>query len=432
MVILIFFFLSFIYNIGMRIMLVFIFTGMLALSAIADIDPSTGSFILEHTDLKTNEALTSLEIKRYYNHKIKNGGIFGKNWCSNLDERLVHQNGVILITRCKQVTGQVFTKVTDYFSTASGAEVIKVLPKNSGYFRITSDRVYSYNENGQLAAIALKKSFAEPYMRLFFNKKGLISKIVHNDKYHYLFDFEPVEKIVKSITGPGNIKLSYAYNGNSYLVSATSAWNKTINYNYDDLNRLNSTGLGGKNSQVKYDAQNFVQSITDTGNCTSKLLYKLNLAGQRIETNIESSCGPAVSYATDKSPVFFKNRKNTSQGYRKPAALSSPLIDLKIGWKNVTDGGHSWDYFEDKLGLITEIRLRDSATKKIRKLKIKYEQQRVSEIRLDDQGGIKFIYNQSVFANMLYLDRAGKSNETLGLYARFIAAAARNMNVEKL
>lgn len=414
----------------MRWKISFILIAILTFKSIAEIDPSTGSFILENTDLKTNEALTALEIKRYYNHRIKGSGIFGKNWCSNLDERVAHKNSVIRITRCGQSTGLIFSKIADYFSTATGAEIVKVLPANSGFIRITSDRVYSYNENGQLAAIALKKSFAEPYVRLYFNKFDLISKIVHNNKYHYIFKTDPAEKLVVSITGPGDIKLVYTYNGNSRLVSATTVWNKTIRYNYDKLNRLSQYEVSGRNNLIEYDTENFVKSVTDAKGCNSKLKYKLSVANQRLETTIDSSCGQPVNYATNKSPVFFKNRKNISQVSRAPASISPLIADISFGWKKVIEAGHQWDYFEDKLGLITAVRHSELSTKKVQKLNLKYNQQRISEINLDDKGGIRFIYHKNVFANLLYLDRAQKSNETLGLYARFIAVAARNINVK--
>lgn len=414
----------------MRWKISFILIAILAFKGIAEIDPSTGSFTLEHTDLKTNEALTPLEIKRYYNHKIKSNGIFGKNWCSNLDERVTHKKAVILITKCGQPTGLIFSKVADYFATATGAEVVKELPAKSGYIRITTNRVYSYNEKGQLAAIAIKKSFAEPYVRIYFNKLGLISKIVHNDKYHYIFKYEPVEKSVVSITGPGGLNLVYTYIGNSYLASATSVWKKTIRYSYDKSNRLTQFGVAGSNNLVEYDAQNFVNTIKDAGGCVSKLQYKMSMASQHLETTIENSCGQGLNYATNKSPVFLKNRQKISQLSRVPASISPLIADVKIGWKNVMEAGHQWDYFENKTGLISEVRYSDLGTKKIQKLKLIYDQQRISEISLDDGGGIYFIYRNDVFADMLYLDRADKSNETLGLYARFISVVARNINVK--
>lgn len=394
----------------------------------AEINPLTGEFTLTQIDLQTKEMLYPFKIARNYNHRSKGKGFFGNKWCSLLDETLQREQNTVLISLCEQNTQAVFGKTGTYFVNKDGTEIVKMLEKNKGFIRISQNYVYTYNKNGQLFSIAVKQNYEKPFLKIFHLENGLIEKIVYNSKYHYLFFYDLDKKVITRIRGPNNIDITYSYKENTILSSVTNAWNKKTSYIYDEKDRITSLKLPDeKESHIYYDSeQDMVTRIEDANGCISSASYRVNVQTTTILTQYGNSCKNTDTFTSEKSPIFYKNRKTAQQISKKPAKLNKNLLNTSRGWKKITSGKTRWDYYENEIGNVTQIKETDYTENKTRFLSVDYSNQKIVQIKLAGISAvsIKYFKTKPVGLAAEKIDKTTSSYKALAVFSRFLLAKA--------
>ncbi len=383
----------------------------------------------EHTDLLTDELMFPLKISRSYNHKIISLGVFGNKWCSNLDEKLQFSPaGGIMLKKCGLDTFQVFTKQSDFYANPRGTEIIRTLDKGAGYVRFTKNEIRTYNNLGLIRSISSKNSPAAPFLIFFYNGQNTISKILHNDKQQYIFTYDKTGKFVNRIAGPGKLQINYQYDENNNLVSVTDAWGKRYRYLTDKLNRIVKVEFSDDQAiSIDYDSKNFVTKIADSQNCITELNYKTEISNSKLSTQYSNSCTKETkSLSSTQSPVFFKNRVAPEKLKRAPASFPAGGLSLKPGWKSLEASDTNWEYLENNDGNIIQINEINRQTNSKRTLRASYNQQRLKQLTLDNQGAINFKYDSEGKTMMSSLTKSKETIQTFKVFSRFLKNKAEN------
>lgn len=376
-----------------KIFFIILFVGV---TSFAEINPISGELTFNTIDLVTKDALTPFKIQRQYNHKIKSFGIFGNNWCSQLEETVVRANAGLEIRKCGQTTASVFAKVEDGYANSTGTEVMKELPKNTGYMRIADEYIFGYNEQGLLSAIALKNQYEKPFIRIYYNKHGMIDRVVHSGKQQYFFTYAKTEKVVEKIEGPKKLRVLYSYDKNNNLTSVENAWGKKLTYGHDQQWRISTFTLpNGRKHTVTYDGKmDAVTKITDNNNCGHEFIYKMNVNNASLNTTVKDLCGKTSSeFSSASSPLFSKHRYDTNSLYRAPTAINNELLADNKGWKTIENKGVRWEYQENSLGYVNQIKKTNLTTKSKKTLTTKYVNERLVELELKGESKVSFKYN---------------------------------------
>lgn len=370
-------------------------------SAQAEVNPISGEFVLQHIDLQTKEYIYPFKIQRNYSHRIKSVGMFGNSWCSSLDEQLVDSGIGLEIKKCGQSTKAVFSRKENVYANPAGNDVVQVMPGGKGYVRVTSDFVYGYNGEGRIFSVAFKKNPKKPFLKYYYSRKGFLEKVIHNNKNHYVFTFDVVNKLLKRVRGP-NIDVTYTYDATQNLISVVNGWKKKIQYGYDQKNRMASVMLPQASQAITYDERNdFAIKIVDEKQCATTFAYQTDAASAKLTAVVKNSCSSQQkNYSSNNSPMFFKNRSDKEKLFRAPASISPQLIDLQNGWKNFTTDNIRWAYFENENGLILQIKATELKTGKTQIINTKYQDQKLVEINLDGQDTIYFQYAKNKMTGM--------------------------------
>lgn len=400
-----------------KIFLLILFFGAVAF---AEVNPISGELILDTMDLVTKEAVTPFKIQRQYNHKIKSFGIFGNNWCSQLEETVVRTNTGLEIRKCGQVTSSVFAKVEDGYANSAGTEVMKELPNNAGYMRIAGTYIFGYNDQGLLSLIALKSQYEKPFIRIYYNKYGMIDRVVHHGKQHYFFTYAKTEKVVEKIEGPKKIRILYNYDKNNNLTAVENAWKKKLTYGHDDQWRINSFTLPDESKYVvTYDKKlDAVSKLADGKNCGREFTYKMNVNNALLNTTVKDICGKTTSeFNSTSSPLFSKNRFDKASLYRAPTGISEKLLSATDDWKKINTKDIRWEYQENNLGYVSQIKKIVLATKAEKNLTTKYVNERLVELELKGESKVNFKYSAGKLQAM-----DAKNYAAFELYTEFLLA----------
>lgn len=400
-----------------NIFLAFIFFG---LTAFAEVNPISGELTFDVIDILTKEAITPFKIQRMYNHKRKTYGIFGNNWCSQIEETVVRSNAGFEIRNCGQTTASVFIKVDGGYTNSDGSEIMQELPNNAGYMRVTDQFVYGYNDQGQLAVISLKSKVKEPIVRVYFNKFNMIDRIIHLGKKHYVFTFVKGEKVVEKIEGPQKIKATYKYDKNYNLITVENAWGKKLAYSYDAVGRINKFTLPeDKTQSVVYDDKlDAVKKIVDAKDCGLELNYNMNVKTAALITTVNDNCAKKnFEFASESSPLFQKHRFDVKSLFRAPTAIKSDLLADAKTWKTILKDDIRWEYQENEFGYVSQVKRTNIHTKKQKVLSTKYENERLVELELKGEGKITFKYSGGTLSAI-----DAKNYAAFNLYTEFLLA----------
>lgn len=396
-------------------------------AAIAEVNPISGELTFDTTDIITKEVLTPFKIERQYNHKRKSYGMFGNNWCSQIEETIVRANSGFEIRKCGQTTASIFSKAEGGYANNSGTEIIQELPNGSGFMRVGSENIVVYNEQGQLSLIARKNNPEKPFIRIYFNKFNMIDRVVHNGTDHYFFTFAKTEKVLEKLTGPKKIQVTYSYDKNNNLIGVENAWGKTLTYSYDDQGRVNAFTIPtGEKHKVTYDTKiDAVSKVTDTKNCGFDFSYQMDLNTATVKSVVKNICDKTTQeFGSASSPLFAKHRMDKEALFRTPASINSKLLKTSKGWQTITSKGLRWEYLEDNLGNVSQIKQTRLANKRKKTILTKYKNERLIEIELVGNGKVFFKYKNGKLDAMESADQKQKNSgyAAFDLFTEFLLA----------
>jgi YD repeat-containing protein len=396
-------------------------------SAHAEVNPLSGELTFDTVDLVTKEAMTPFKIQRQYSHKRKSYGIFGNNWCSQLEETVVRANAGLEIRKCGQTTASVFAKVPGGYANSAGTEIIQELPNGTGYLRVGSEYVFGYNEQGQLSLISRKNNPEKPFIHMYFNKYGMIDRVVHKGTDHYFFTFAKTEKVLEKITGPKKLQVTYSYDKNNNLLSVQNAWGKNLAYGYDPQGRINSFSLpNGEQHSVTYDPKlDAVSKLADTKNCGYEFSYLMDLNTAALKSTVKDVCGKSTQeFVSTSSPLFSKHRMDKDSLFRAPASINENLLKMTNGWQSITSKGVKWEYLEDTSGNVTQIKQTRLLNKRKKTLNTKYKNERLIELELVGSSKVFFRYKNGKLDKMEISEQGprNKRYDAFDLFTEFLLA----------
>lgn len=374
------------------------------LAAHAEINPINGELSFNTIDIVTKEALTPFKIERQYHHKRKSFGIFGNNWCSQIEETLVRANQGFEIRKCGQTTPSVFSKVEGGYANSAGTEIIQELPNGAGHMRVGSENIIVYNEHGQLSLISRKNNPEKPFIHIYFNKHNMIDRVVHKGTDHYFFTFAKTENVVEKITGPKKIQVSYTYDKKNNLVNVVNAWGKTLTYEYDEKNRVSAFTIPtGEKHVVTYDAKlDVVKKVSDGKECGLDFSYDMDMNTATLKSTVKDICQKTTEeFISASSPLFSKHRMDKDALFRKPASINSNLLKTPAkGWQSITSNGVLWEYLEDNSGNISQIKQTRLFNKSKKTINTKYKNERLIELEMDGNSKVIFKYKNGKLDNI--------------------------------
>ncbi len=179
------------------------------------------------------------------------GGIFGKNWRSNFEERLLYAgtDGYLKYTRSD---GSVWSFGTEV--AGSSSITYRTSAPANNLTRITSG-----DTNYTLVAHDGSK-------KLFDSVTGLLTAIVDRNGNTTQLAYDSSQRLV-TVTDPTSRHLYFSYpDGSSQLVSSiTSDFGVSLSYTYDTQGRLTRvTKPDNTTVSFEYDSQSMVTAVRDT------------------------------------------------------------------------------------------------------------------------------------------------------------------------
>lgn len=401
-----------------------LFVGSLAF---AEVNPLSGELTFDTVDLITKEALTPFKIERQYSHKRKSYGIFGNNWCSQLEETIVRANAGLEIRKCGQTTPSVFAKVPGGYANSAGTEIIQELPKGAGYLRVAAEYIFGYNEQGNLSLISRKNNPEKPFIHIYFNKYGMIERLIHKGTDHYFFNFAKTEKVLESVIGPKKIKVLYSYDKNNNLLTVQNAWGKKLAYSYDSQGRVNSFSLpSGETHAVIYDSKlDVVTKLADSKNCGLEFNYLMDFNTAALKSTVKDICKKSTQeFVSSSSPLFSKHRMDKDSLFRAPAEINENLMKSANGWQSITSKGVKWEYLEDNSGNISQIKQTRLLNKRKKTLNTKYKNERLVELELVGSSKVFFKYKNGKLDKMEISEQGprNKRYDAFDLFTEFLLA----------
>lgn len=314
------------------------------------VDMKNANYADTWLDLSVPSQGFDLKVQRTYNSRSQFSGMFGYGWCSDYETKIEPTpEGNLLLTECgggleisyfpdnydqdsinkyvDEIIGKVKKKNktggAKYFETltfqlrqddelraiwakdvgigkrslksgtvflANGKEVERIEFDGSTYERYLPDGTkQKYTKAGKLASVSDKNNNS---IKLVYQEDQL-KEVVDNNGRKLSFSYT-LNKKLKSITGPNNLKADYEFKSEDLAV-VKNAWKNTYNYKYDSGHNLIRLEFPDKTAKVlTYDqSKDWVTSFKDRNACEEKYEYTLskNDPLNQYSANAVRTCG---------------------------------------------------------------------------------------------------------------------------------------------
>lgn|GEM_PF-3055577 len=208
-----------------------------------------------------------------------------------------------------------------------------------------NERLFTYDECGNIASIQNGSQSEE----IFYNFDGQISK--HNKyingrlEHSINYGYDNLERLTSKTIGSNITKYAYDNLGNLTSVTSPSGFART--YSYDRAERLVQLDFDGKTVSYDYNADGTVKKITYPNGITTEYVYDDAKRATSVTTKLGSSVKEQYSYTYDGNGnvLSVSGTKNISYTYDNLNRL-----------KSYTENGVTTVYTYDKRNnLISEI-----------------------------------------------------------------------------
>lgn len=204
----------------------------------------TGNTFISQTDVSVPGLGGGLLLTRTWNSilpapQMAYGGMFGKNWRTNLEERLIY-NSPDKFLKATRADGAVWSFATETASSQIGYRTIA--PAND-LTRITSgDTTYTLaakdgtkklfdSTTGLLTSILDRNGNTT---QLTYDTSNRLTTVTDAASRHLYFNYpDNSTTLVSSVTSDVGITLSYTYDAQGRLIKVTNPDNTTVSFDYD-------------------------------------------------------------------------------------------------------------------------------------------------------------------------------------------------------
>lgn len=245
------------------------------------VNPATGTLTETSDDVHVNGPGVPFDFVRTYNSRDTDSGIFGVGWSSTYEASLSFPDSSTVVYRSGDGQQSTFVKIPfgPWYGIGIPAQLAKVDDGGGDYhwtLASTDQRVFSFNEAGQLTSIAPR--FTAP-TTLSHNGSGQLT----------------------DITDAAGRDIQLGYNLAGLLTSVTLPDTRSVGYSYTSGRLTGVTDLRGKSWTLSYDANGYLDSIEDP-NSHYPMRATLNSSGQ--VTSEENANGDSTTYAYSTEAPF--------------------------------------------------------------------------------------------------------------------------------
>jgi YD repeat-containing protein len=281
----------------------------------ADVDPATGSFTSVKVDLLEPVGSLNLDVRRFYRSSSPIIGVFGRGWCSILDEKLTIHKTDARFRFCGDGTETLFPlqAPSQKPGQASAEQIahgsrksILISMHHQFYLNLGDGQRRVFNRDGELIKlIGVSGDWIE------FHRTNTTAEIRTSTLKNFRLQFGGEGRLTKITSGTQAI--SYAYAGpllTSVKFENGSVAPSTESYAYDRDGRLAavvSSGTPLKTERVHYAKSGFVTSVAHDG-CEENLNYQAD--GLALRTTVALSCGGKITAERSYISKFSRDRKS--------------------------------------------------------------------------------------------------------------------------
>jgi len=333
-----------------------------------------GNFIYEYRDLTLVQPGPDLEIRRFYNSQSGTSGRFGLGWSTMLDMRVTAVES-LLITGAQVRYGDGRTanfpaEGTGFGRAPYGFDTLE--RDGAGYLLTRTDQIrYRFNAEGRLTRV---EDLSGNALELIYAGANL-SEVRATDGSVLRATSDTAGRITR-LDGPGAISLSYTYDGDGRLLTATDAKGETATYTYDanGMTRLDTPAGRDFLGEQRYDGQgrvtfqrvgeNFINAfVYDDANRTATLTdtygntitYIYDEKGRLVEQVDALGGSEQIAYNADNKVTSRTDQNGNTTSYQYDGdgnkVLQIDALGNRRGW--TYDGEHRVTSETDELGRVT-------------------------------------------------------------------------------
>jgi YD repeat-containing protein len=215
-----------------------------AAEAAQPINLTTGNTYITQTDLSVPGLGGGLFLTRTWNSilpapQMAYGGMFGKNWRSNLEERLIY-NSPDKFLKATKADGAVWSFATEtassqigYRTIAPANELTRVTSGDTTYTLVAKDgtRKLFDSTTGLLTSILDRNGNATQFA---YDTANRLTTVTDAAARHLYFNYPDASAtLVSSVTSDVGITLTYTYDSQGRLSRVTKQDNTTVAFDYD-------------------------------------------------------------------------------------------------------------------------------------------------------------------------------------------------------
>lgn len=214
------------------------------------INLSTGNTYITQTDISIPGVGGGLTLSRTWNSKLPTiqnsfGGMFGMNWRSKYEERLILVSNDGYLKR-SMADGAVWSYGTAAVNSSS-LTYRTAAPANDATSITTGDTVYTLvaksgekklfdNTTGNLLSIIDRNGNAT---QLSYDSANRLAAVTDAASRHLYFSYpDSSSHLVSSVTTDVGLSLSYVYDAQGRLIRVTNPDNNTISFEYDSQSNI--------------------------------------------------------------------------------------------------------------------------------------------------------------------------------------------------
>jgi YD repeat-containing protein len=338
---------------------------LVASSAFAAVEPFSRDFSKSFTDAEFRVGPYRWPLIRTYNSDAaQTPGIFGRGWCSTLENKIVLNQGVPTLVVCGQGQNIAFrkTKVANRFVSASGSNLEL---KNSVYLREIENSYFErYSEAGAFLGLVARSGETLKVQGI----AGKSQKIEDSQGRVYQLIFG-TDGFVSQLKGSGEA-LIYKYDERGLLVGVEQNTIPALKMNYDSQKRLSEI-IYPDETRIKLEferAGGKVSRIILRDRCQEKFEPESNAKNRALQTSVivmERRCpgrAAAKFTFTKKELIFSKTQKRIVSTETSGPRISQKMVfhpQLHKPVRIVRNDQTSFLYYDD-LGRLSGVRTGDT------------------------------------------------------------------------
>lgn len=314
----------------------------------AEIDPASGEFATVSVDLSKSLGGMVLEFRRFYRSGWQHKGLFGRSWCSFLDDRLLINSNEIKFIYCGRGRETVLKEISPgSFRSEGGARLI--INRSGSTFTLKDGTTTSkvFNREGFLTRILGHQG---DWIEIERSSGGRPFRLSTSRGDRFLLGVDSSGLLTRVTWATKTLKFSFR---RDLLIGVTSRNEKAV-YEYDNRQRLIGINEDGVKQDLTYDEQGRVIRVARSG-CQEQLSY--TQSGNLLRTQVRLSCGPRTIATREYSTQFdSKKEKIVSQSQTGSEGTRKIILHPRFGLPQrvVRSHGESVYSYDDGGNLLSE------------------------------------------------------------------------------